>query len=76
MQGERPDKYKGRIYVGVEPSLKSKPFGVFFDVNDHYEYDVETKGNECDRMMEILVSSWQTSLDRSLNIMQALMKML
>lgn len=74
MQGQRPDTYKGRITVAVEPSLKLKPFGAYIEVNDHYENDEETKGNECDRMMDILVTSWQTSLDRSLCIMQTLMK--
>jgi hypothetical protein len=74
MQGIRPDAYKGRITVAVEPSLRLKPFGAYIEVNDHYQNDVETKGNECDRMMEILAASWQTSLDRSLRIMQTLMK--
>lgn len=76
MEGQRTDAYKGRITVAVEPSLKLKPFGAAFEVNDHYENDVETIGNECDRMMDILATSWQTSLNRSLRIMQTLMKTL
>jgi len=75
VQGIRPDKYRGRISVAVEPSLKIKPYGAYIEVTDHYEHDPETKGNECDRMMEMLAASWQTSLDRSLHIMQALMKL-
>lgn len=74
IEGLRPDSYKGRVTVMVEPSLKLKPFGTSFEVNDHYENDEATRGNECDRMMEILVTDWQTSLDRSLFIMQTLMK--
>ena len=74
VQGIRPDTYKGRISVAVEPSLKARPFGAFIEVNDHYENDAEEKGNQCDRMMVILSTSWQTSLDRSLHIMQTLMK--
>jgi hypothetical protein len=74
MQGVRPDAYKGQISVAVEPSLKLTPFGAYIDVNDHYENDATTKGTECDRMMEILGTSWHTSLDRSLCIMQGLMK--
>jgi hypothetical protein len=74
VQGIRPDKHKGWISVAVEPSLKIKPFGAYIEVNDHYDNDSEVKGNECDRMMDILAASWQTSLDRSLHIMQTLMK--
>jgi hypothetical protein len=74
VQGVRPDAHKGRIAVAVEPSLKLKPFGAYIEVNDHYDSDPEAKGNECDRMMEILSASWQTSLDRSMRIMQTIMK--
>lgn len=74
MQGIRSDAYKGRISVAVEPSVVIKPFGAYVEVNDHYDNDAEVKANECDRMMEILTTCWQTSLERSLRIMQTLMK--
>ena len=74
VQGIRPDKYKGRLSVAVEPSLKIKPFGAYIEVNDHYDNDAEVKGNECDRVMEILAASWQISLDRSIHIMQSVMR--
>lgn len=75
MQGQRPDAYRGQTTVTVEPSLKLKPgFGVYFEVNDHYENDLEEKGRECERMMAILSASWQPSLDRALHIMQTLIK--
>ena len=73
MQGQRPDGHQGRIIVSVEPSLKLKP-GVYFEVNDHYESMVEEKGLEADRMMEILASVWQASLERAAHITQTLMK--
>ena len=76
MQGQRTDEYRGRITVVVEPSLRVKPgFGVYFEVNDHYENDVEEKGLQCERMMQILGARWQTSLDWALRTMQTLMKM-
>ena len=75
MEGKRPDDYKGRISVAVEPSLRAKPFGAYIEVTDHFENDAEEKSNQCDRMMEILAASWQTSLERSLHIMQTLMKL-
>jgi hypothetical protein len=75
MLGQRTDQYQGRITVAVEPSLKLKPgFGVYFEVNDHYENDVEEQGRGCERMMEILNACWQSSLERSICIMQTLMK--
>lgn len=75
MLGQRPDSYVGRITVTVEPSLKLRPgFGVYFEVNDHYENDTEEMGLESERMMEILGAAWQESLDRALRIMQTLLK--
>ena len=74
MQGIRADNYKGSISVAVEPSLTTKPFGAYIEVNDHFDNDAEEKGNQCDRMMEILAESWQTCLERSFRIMQTLVK--
>jgi len=75
MLGQRPDQYRGRITVSVEPSVILKPgFGVYFEVNDHYDNDADEKANECDRMLEILRACWQTSLDRASHIMLTLMK--
>lgn len=75
MLGQRTDKYRGRIIVSAEPSLKLKPgFGVHFEINDHYENDVDEKGLECEHMMEILGATWETSLYRARHIMQTLMK--
>ncbi|MDE3098541.1 MAG: hypothetical protein KGJ88_03630 [Verrucomicrobiota bacterium] len=75
MQGVRPDDYKGRISVVVEPSVLVKPFGAYIEVNDHYDNDAEVKADECERMMKILAASWQISLERSVRIMQTLMKL-
>jgi len=61
----------------ASPCDSRKPavdYGAFIEVDDHYEVEAEEKGNQCDRMMEILGASWQTSLDRSLHMMQTLMK--
>jgi hypothetical protein len=75
MQGQRPDEYRGRITVIAAPSFALKPgFGVYFEVNDHYDNDVDERGRECDRMREILGAVWQTSLERASRITQTLMK--
>ena len=76
MEGKRPDQYQGRITATVEPSLKMKPgFGVFFNVNDHYDNDAQGKSHECLRMMDILIKSWQNSLVRSAQIMEKLINL-
>ncbi|HAB15369.1 MAG TPA: hypothetical protein PLX89_08235 [Verrucomicrobiota bacterium] len=73
--GQRPDQFRGNLNVTVEPSQMFRPgFGVLFDINDHYDNDVEGKGRECERMMEILVTAWQISLDRSLRIAQTIVQ--
>jgi hypothetical protein len=75
IQGQRTDQFQGRVTVAVEPSSKLKPgFGVSFEVNDHFENDVKEQGLGCERMMEILNTAWQVSLERSLSIMQTIIK--
>jgi hypothetical protein len=75
MLGQRPDGYRGNITATVEPSVVLKPgFGVYFEVNDHYDIGGEEKGSECERVLGILKSCWEASLDRSARIMQQLMK--
>lgn len=72
MLGERSDGYSGRILVTIEPSVKVKP-GIYFEVNDNYLNDATGAGREADRMMEILDSVWQTSIDRSYGMMTKLL---
>jgi hypothetical protein len=75
MLGQRPDEYRGDIVVTVEPSMVLRPgFGVYLEVNDHYQNDVDETGRECERMVQILRASWQTSLERAWTIMQSLVR--
>lgn len=72
MQGRRPDQHQGAINVKVEPSNRVKP-GVFISVNDHYEptdvKDVKSVQG-ADSILDILESSWRTSIQRSQEIAQ------
>lgn len=43
MQGKRPDELQGAISVKVEPSVKAT-FGVYVNVNDHYELGEAEQG--------------------------------
>jgi len=76
MLGQRSDGYRGDITATVEPSLvlKKPVFGVYFEVNDHYDFSGEEKGNDCERILAILNNCWGPSLERSSRIMQDLMK--
>jgi len=75
MQGARTDGYKGFVRVTVQPSRKITN-GVFLDVNDHY-VAIEESGADpagASAAMEILRENWQTSRERSLDIMERLVK--
>jgi hypothetical protein len=73
MLGQRTDDYKGDITATVEPSLvlSQTGFGVYFEVNDHYDIS-NGEGNDCDRMAAILKNCWEPSLERASRIMQQL----
>lgn len=64
MEGRREDEFIGRIAVKIEPSQRIE-FGVYVNINDHYE----TKGQEtsmgCGEVIDILESSWDKSIARS-----------
>lgn len=75
MQGVRTDGYKGYVQVTVQPSRKITN-GVFLGVNDHYAA-IEESGADpggAGAAMQILRENWQTSRERSLDIMERLVK--
>lgn len=76
MLGQRSDGYRGDITATIEPSfvLKQPSFGVYIEVDDHYDVSDEEKGNDCERVLGILKNCWAPSLDRASKIMQQLMK--
>ena len=73
MEGVRPDEFKGNIRVRVEPSVRVDP-GVFIQVNDHYEVNDSENTRGCDKIMDIVDSSWSESLERSKNIVYSILK--
>jgi hypothetical protein len=72
VEGVRPDQYKGRITVQLEPSVRFR-YGVFAAVNDHFEKKQEDSREGAIAMVEILKNDWQESLDRSKRIIYTLM---
>lgn len=65
MQGQRPDKRIGSINVKLEPSSRL-PFGIFIEVNDHYELESDSKSlSSIDELVEILSANWNESMQRS-----------
>lgn len=75
MEGVRPDNFKGYIRVKVEPSVKVKPFGVYFEVNDHFEVkEADAKLVGADEIMNLLQQCWKDSVSRSDKIIDYLLK--
>ncbi len=66
MQGLRPDDYSGYILVKVEP-LNRSDFGVFVEVNDHYELTSDSETPTSD-IITILSENWQESMNRGMDI--------
>jgi hypothetical protein len=71
MRGLRPDEHNGALNVRVEPSTRVKP-GVFVSVNDHYELKSPEPSHGADQILQVLESSWATSLSRSLKISETI----
>lgn len=69
MQGQRPDDFKGFVYVTVQPSAKVKP-GAYVGVNDHFEVTKEEASQGCKDIIDILDKVWSASLERSNSIIQ------
>ena len=67
IQGERPDDHKGRIAVRIEPSNRVR-YGVFININDHYELQDSESVLGCEAIIDMLESEWKASVTRSQQI--------
>ncbi len=74
VQGVRPDDLKGYLRVTVQPSARVK-YGVFIQVNDHYILRTDEKEDGADQARVILSEKWSDSMQRSLEIAQAIAKL-
>ena len=61
----RPDQFKGKITFKVEPSTRIDS-GVFVSLNDHFEVGDPKSIVGCKEIIEILLSSWVSSKERTL----------
>ena len=69
IQGKRPDNLDGYIHVKVEPSRRVSGFGIYVQVNDHYQLSStpETWVN-ASKVVDVLSEHWAESIQRSLGI--------
>ena len=75
MEGRRPDNLDGYIRVKVEPSTQEK-FGVLVEVNDHYELKSDANAlMNASRAIDILSDQWSESMQRGLEIAQAIVNL-
>lgn len=74
VQGQRQDDYQGNLLVKVEPSTKAD-FGVFVEVNDHYDLISEQEYADPDEAIAVLSEQWQESMDRSLEIATTIVRL-
>jgi hypothetical protein len=71
-QGERPDDYDGYVRVKVEPSTATQP-GVYVQVNDHFQWDVEAGETAAPEAVAVLDAAWEISLSRASAYIEALL---
>ena len=75
MRGARPDHHGGYVQVQVQPSRRIEN-GIFLSVNDHYDATKESAGGPPSArvVMETLRENWELSRERSLGMMEQLVK--
>ncbi len=71
VKSKREGGHKGFIQVKVEPSTVVKPYGVYVEVNDHFEIADLSDLQGCGELMEILRESWSDSMKRAEKIAEA-----
>lgn len=62
VQGLRPDKRAGNVFIRVEPSGRVHP-GVYIQQNDHFE--LGEAADDASAALEVLKQEWSASLDRA-----------
>lgn len=73
MQTPRSDNYEGYVRVQVEPSNRVK-FGVFVDVNDHYQLATQEAKPGTGSVVSILGSGWVESITRAVTVSQGILE--
>jgi hypothetical protein len=73
-QKPRADGRPGHIQVKVEPSISVR-FGIFVEVNDHYQIDDVTSPKNAAAMMTILRNEWEVSIARATELSDAVMEL-
>jgi hypothetical protein len=58
------DRVKGAIRAKIEPSNKVK-FGIYMEINDHYEVENFDSVNGCDEIIGLLESRFDLSINKS-----------
>lgn len=73
MEGHRPNQFIGKITVKVEPSQKIE-YGVYININDHYEIKDQETSMGCEEIIDILESSWDESIAGSEEIAKRILE--
>jgi len=73
----RPDNLAGFIRIKIEPSIRItlERFGIYFNVNDHFEFDKKDI-NSVDYFTEILNNKWNESTERTTKIIKTILESL
>jgi hypothetical protein len=70
---DRPDGRTGYIQARIR-ALRQKPLAILISVNDHYEIPDYKTSMGASPMLDILRTSWDTSIQRSESIIHNIIK--
>jgi hypothetical protein len=73
IEGVRPDKLSGAIYVKVEPSQRMEPgeVGIFFGVNDHFNLDADAFAKDPEILRSYVEGHWTESANLTDRVIDA-----
>lgn len=69
VQGKHRENSSGILTVRIEPSKKYPSFGVYVNINDHYEIENKTALE----MVEVLEKEWRNSMNNSNKIVEQIL---
>ncbi len=72
MQEDRTDdQYPGYLLVKIEPSVRAQPYGIYININDHYQSSTGPDSSlVVDEILAVLHERWESSMQRGLEIAQ------
>lgn len=74
---ERHEGYEGPFRVRLTPSATWRPYGIYIEINDHYQLARDEEGNEYEQLSQaaiaILNQQWDPAQERANDVCERLL---